>query len=158
LAGLTVTDPLVTELPGAVLFACNFNRVRSPMAAGLMRLIYGHEIYVDSCGLSPGGEVDPFVVVVMDEVGADLSLHQAKSFDDLADGSFDVVISLTEEVQQHALELSRGRSVELEYWSIADPTLAEGSREARLEAYRAVREDLKAQILRRFGKPSTFGG
>lgn len=148
----------VSELPGAVLFACNFNRVRSPMAAGLMRLIYGHRVYVDSCGLRPGDEIDPFVLQVMHEVGADISSHQAKSFDDLADGSFDVVVTLTSEAQEHALELSRGRSVLIEYWDTADPTLAEGSRDARLEAYRAVRDALKAQIVRRFGKPSTFGG
>ncbi len=148
----------VADLPGAVLFACNFNRVRSPMAAGLMRLIYGDRVYVDSCGLKLGEEIDPFVVVVMDEVGADLSHHRAKSFDDLADGSFDVVVSLTPEAQHRAVEMSRGRAVDIQYWATADPTLVEGAREARLTAYRAVRDDLRGQILRRFGKPSTFGG
>lgn len=155
MAGLSAS---AAGLPGAVLFACNFNRVRSPMAAGLMRLIYGLRVFVDSCGLRPGEEIDPFVVVVMDEVGADLSHHRAKSFDDLADGSFDVVVSLTPEAQHRAVELSRGRAVDIDYWPTSDPTLAEGSREARLEAYRAVRDDLRAHILRRFGRPSTFGG
>ena len=36
-------------LPGAVLFACNFNRVRSAMAEGLMKLMYGTQVFVDSC-------------------------------------------------------------------------------------------------------------
>ena len=151
-------DPPVGELPGAVLFACNFNRVRSPMAAGLMRLVYGDRVYVDSCGLKPGEEIDPFVLAVMDEIGADHSRHQSKSFDDLADGSFDVVVSLTPEAQHRAVELSRGRAVEITYWPTADPTLVDGSREERLQAYRAVRDDLKAHILQRFGRPSTFGG
>ncbi|HEY2662173.1 MAG TPA: low molecular weight phosphatase family protein [Caulobacteraceae bacterium] len=146
------------ELPAAVLFACNFNRVRSPMAGGLMRLIYGDRVYVDSCGLKPDEEIDPFVVVVMDEIGADLSRHRAKSFDDLADGSFDVVVSLTPESQHRAVEMSRGRAVDIEYWATADPTLVEGAREARLAAYRAVRDQLREHILRRFGRPSTFGG
>ena len=150
-------EPAV-ELPGAVLFACNFNRVRSPMAAGLMRLVYGDRVYVDSCGLKLGEEIDPFVVAVMDEVGADLSRHTAKRFEDLADGSFDVVVSLTPESQHRAVEMSRGRAVDVEYWETPDPTLAEGSREARLAAYRAVRDALRERILRRFGKPSTFGG
>jgi protein-tyrosine-phosphatase len=148
------------DLPGAILFACNFNRVRSPMAAGLMRLIYGDRVFVDSCGLrlDENEEPDPFVVAVMDEVGADLSHHHGKSFGDLNDGSFDVVISLTPEAQHRAVEMARGRAVDVEYWPTHDPTLASGSREAILDVYRKVRDDLRARILERFGKPSTFGG
>lgn len=147
------------ELPGAVLFACNYNRVRSPMAEGLMKLIYGDRVFVDSCGLKEGEEgIDPFVVAVMDEVGADLSGHQGKRFEDLEDGSFDVVVSLTPEAQHRAVEMSRGRAVEVEYWPTLDPTLAAGSREAVLDVYRRVRDELRAHILRRFGRPSTFGG
>jgi protein-tyrosine-phosphatase len=149
---------MAAELPGAVLFACNFNRVRSPMAAALMKLIYGDRVFVDSCGLKPGDDIDPFVVAVMDEVGADLSHHHGKRFEDLDDGSFDVVVSLTPEAQHRAVEMARGRAVEVEYWPTMDPTLAEGSREAVMEAYRRVRDDLRARILERFGKPSTFGG
>ncbi|QUD89176.1 arsenate reductase ArsC [Phenylobacterium montanum] len=146
------------DLPGAVLFACNFNRVRSPMAAGLMRLLYGTRVYVDSCGLRPEEDIDPFVLQVMEEVGADLSAHQAKSFEDLADGSFDVIVTLTPEAQARAADYSRGRSVEVDYWDTADPTHAEGSREARLAAYRAVRDQLRTYIVGHFGEPSTMGG
>jgi protein-tyrosine-phosphatase len=147
--------------PGAVLFACNFNRVRSPMAEALLKQLAGDAIYVDSCGLKhppdrdeqagPDGEIDPFVQAVMAEVGCDLSGHQAKTFEELEDDSFDVVISLTPESQHRAVELARGRAAEIEYWPILDPTLAEGSREARLEVYRAVREALTARINERFG-------
>jgi len=147
---------VVGGLPGAVLFACNYNRVRSPMAAGLMRLIHGDRVFVDSCGLMPGEVVDPFVLIVMNEVGADISHHQAKSFDDLADGSFDVIVSLTAEAQERSAELSRGRAVEVEHWATEDPTLVDGSREARLDAYRAVRDALRGRILSRFGAPSTI--
>jgi protein-tyrosine-phosphatase len=146
------------ELPGAVLFACNFNRVRSPMAAALMKLIYGDRVYVDSCGLKEGEGIDPFVVAVMDELGADLSAHRVKRFEDLEDGSFDVVVSLTPEAQHRAVDLARRRAVEVEYWPTYDPTLATGSREAVLDVYRRVRDDLKERILKRFGRPSTFGG
>jgi protein-tyrosine-phosphatase len=148
------------ELPGAVLFACNYNRVRSPMAAALMRLIYGDRVFVDSCGLKPDAneDIDPFVVAVMDEVGADLSHHHGKRFEDLEDGSFDVVVSLTPEAQHRAVEMARGRAVDVEYWPTHDPTLTEGSREATLQAYRKVRDDLRARMLDRFGRPSTFGG
>jgi protein-tyrosine-phosphatase len=148
------------ELPGAVLFACNYNRVRSPMAESLMKLMFGDRVYVDSCGMRPGedDEPDPFAVAVMDELGADLSHHRAKTFDDLEDDSFDLVISLTPEAQHRAVELSRNRAVEIEYWPTHDPTLTMGSREAALEAYREVRDGLVARIRARFGKAATFGG
>jgi protein-tyrosine-phosphatase len=142
--------------PGAVLFACNFNRVRSPMAEALLKQLIGDRIYVDSCGLRYGREgkgegVDPFAEVVMAELGFDLSEHKAKVFDDLDDDSFDLVISFTPEAQHRAAEFARGRAAEIEYWPILDPTLAEGSREARLAAYREVRDALAARIAERFG-------
>jgi len=146
------------ERPGAVLFACNYNRVRSPMAEALTRLIYGDRIHVESCGLRAGGNIDPFAVAVIDEVGVDLTGRQGKSFEDLDDGFFDLVISLTPEAQHRAVEMARGRAIDIEYWPIADPTLAAGSREMVLDAYREVREALRVRILERFGKPSTFGG
>ena len=151
----------MTDLPGAVLFACNQNRVRSPMAEGLMKLMFGNRVFVDSCGLRADADdiPDPFVVAVMDELGADLADHRPKAFDDLEDDSFDVVISLTPEAQHRAVELARGRSVDIEYWPTFDPTLVMGSRETVLEAYRAVRDALAAKIRERFPIPArTVGG
>lgn len=147
--------------PGAVLFACNYNRVRSPMAEALLKRLVGQEIFVDSCGLKhpaarpeadADGDIDPFAQAVMAELGCDLSGHRAKTFDELEDESFDVVISLTPESQHRAVELARGRAADIEYWPIFDPTLADGSREARLEVYRAVRDTLAARIVQRFGR------
>ena len=151
----------MTDLPGAVLFACNQNRVRSPMAEGLMKLMFGNRVFVDSCGLRADADdiPDPFVVAVMDELGVDLADHRPKAFDDLEDDSFDVVISLTPEAQHRAVELARGRSVDIEYWPTFDPTLVMGSRETVLEAYRAVRDALAAKIRDRFPIPArTVGG
>jgi protein-tyrosine-phosphatase len=128
------------------------------MAEALTKLMYGDWIQVDSCGLRPEEGVDPFAEFVVDEAGGDLSRHRGKSFDDLIDGSFDLVISLTPHAQHRAVEMARGRAVEIEYWPIMDPTLATGSRQAVLEAYRATREDLRRRILARFGRPSTFDG
>lgn len=148
----------MSELPGAVLFACNFNRVRSAMAEALMKRAFGTAVYVDSCGLRPQDEdepADPFVEAVMAELGIEIASHKSKTFDDLADGSFDVVISLTPETHHHAVELGRNRSTQVEYWPTPDPTLQEGSREARLAAYRAVRDELSEKILQRFGGEST---
>jgi protein-tyrosine-phosphatase len=147
----------VSSRPGAVLFACNFNRVRSPMAEALLKRLAGDRVYVDSCGLkySRGGEeadaIDPFADVVMTELGCDLSGHQAKIFEDLEDDSFDLVVSFTPEAQHRAVEFVRGRAAEIEYWPIFDPTLTEGSRESRLASYRQVRDALAARIAARFG-------
>jgi protein-tyrosine-phosphatase len=130
------------------------------MALALTRLTYADRIYLDSCGLRPdrSQDLDPLCAAVLDEVGADLTGHCPKSFDDLEDGSFDLVISLTPEAQHRAVEMARGRAVEIEYWPVPDPTLVSGSRETVLEAYRATRDQLLDRILKRFGKTSTFGG
>jgi len=147
-------------LPGAILFACNLNRVRSPMAAGLMRRLFGAGVFVDSCGLRPDPALgpDPFAVAAMDEVGVDLTCHHAKTFDDLEDGSFDVVISLTPEAHHRAIEMARRRAVDILYWPTPDPTWVSGPREVVMQAYRDLRERLEARILERFPHVRTFGG
>lgn len=130
------------------------------MAEALLKRLVGDRIFVDSCGLKrpPDGfadpaaelEVDPLAAAVMAEVGCDLTGYKVKTFDELDDESFDLVISLTPEAQHRAVEMARGRAAEIEYWPIHDPTLAEGSREARLEAYRLVRDSLARRIADRF--------
>ncbi|HZZ35150.1 MAG TPA: low molecular weight phosphatase family protein, partial [Caulobacteraceae bacterium] len=65
---------------------------------------------------------------------------------------------LTPEAQHRAVELARGRSVELEYWPTMDPSLTLGPREAVLEAYRDVRDALAERIRARFPQARTFGG
>src|SRR6201996_2653295 len=153
--------------PSAVLFACNFNQVRSPMAESLLKQLVGDRVYVDSCGLKrapmvhddvrdedvPAG-VDPFAREVIAEVGYDLTRHRPKTFDDLEDFSFDLVVSLTPEAHHRALDLARGRAADIEYWPTHDPTLTEGSREARLAVYRQVRDGLARRMPERVGDPA----
>jgi protein-tyrosine-phosphatase len=136
-------------LPGSILFACTHNSVRSPLAAGLMRFLHGRRVYVDSVGVRPE-PVDPFVVAVLDELGIGLAGHQPKGFDELEDDYFDLVVSLSPEAQHHAVELTRATSCEIEFWPTMDPAVIEGSREVRLEAYRAMRDDLLARLRARF--------
>jgi protein-tyrosine-phosphatase len=146
-------------LPDSVLFACNVNRVRSPVAAALLRRRLGGRVFVDSCGLKPdGSDVDPFVSTVMAEWGEDLTGHKAKGFDELEDGSFDLIVSLTPEAHHRAAEMARARAVNFEYWPIPDPTLEAGSREQRLEAYRHMRDELDRRLRERFPGLPTFGG
>ena len=137
------------DLPDAVLFACSRNSVRSPMAEGLLKHLLGHRIYVDSVGVRPD-EIDPFVIEVMDELGIDLSNHRGKNFEGLEDTSYDLIVSLSPEAQHQAVELTRTMACEVEFWNTLDPTIIEGNRETRLEAYRQVRDTLKKRIEARF--------
>lgn len=137
------------DLPEAVLFACSHNAVRSPMGEALLKHLLGHRIYVDSVGVRPQ-EIDGFVVEVMDEIGIDLSRHRAKSFEDLEDTSYDLIISLSPEAQHQSVELTRTMACDVEFWNTFDPSLTEGSRDTRLQAYRAVRDQLRKRIEQRF--------
>jgi len=139
----------MSDLPSAVLFACTHNAVRSPMAEGILKHLHGSKIFVDSAGVREG-ELDPFIVAVMDEIGIDISRHQPKVFDDLEDTSFDEVISLSPEAQHKAVEMTRVMACEVLFWRTMDPSIVEGSRETRLDAYRQVRDQLMTRIKERF--------
>jgi protein-tyrosine-phosphatase len=149
-----LTKPPRVARPQAVLFACGLNAVRSPMAAGLLQQMFGRAIYVGSAGVQKG-ELDPFAVAVMDEIGIDISRHKPLTFeelDELEGLNFDLIVTLSPRAHHKALELTRTHAAEVEYWPTADPTAAEGNREQRLDAYREVRDQLMAQIRERFGR------
>ena len=143
-------DPTPIAAPRSVLFACNLNRVRSPMAAALLTRTHGRRIVVDSCGLIAGEGIDPFAWASMAEIGVDLTDHAPKTFKDLEFIPFELIISLTPEAHRHVEARYCGRDVALECWEIEDPTTVEGSREQRLDAYRAVREALTKRLADRF--------
>jgi protein-tyrosine-phosphatase len=145
----------MARLPSSVLFACTFNSIRSPMAEALLKHLHGRHIYVDSVGVR-AEEIDAFAVAVMDEIGIDISKHRTKTFEELEDTSFDLVVSLSPEAQHSAVELTRTMSCEVEFWPMFDPTAVEGSREEMLGAYRLVRDHLRRRILERF--PLNPGG
>ena len=146
----------MAELPGAVLFACTMNQIRSPMAEAIMKYLHGRRVYVQSAGVRVG-EPDPFIAIVLDEIGIDLSHHRPRDFDGIEDSYFDLVISLSPEAQHRAVELTRASATELEYWNTPDPSITEGSREMKLDAYRHARDFLARRIRDRFpveGGPS----
>src|SRR5665811_498433 len=145
--------------PQAVLFACGMNAVRSPMAAGLFQQMFGKTVYVGSAGVQKG-ELDPFAVAVLEEIGVDIAGHKPITFeelDELEGLSFDLIVTLSPPAHHKALELTRTIAADVEYWPTVDPTGIEGSREQRLEAYRAVRDELMTRIRERFGS-RTGGG
>ena len=144
---------MAASRPQAVLFTCGQNAVRSPMAAGLFRELFGKRIYVASAGVQKG-ELDPFVVAVMDEIGIDVSRHRPITFeelDELEGLNFDLIVTLSPPAHHKALEMTRTLAADVEYWPTPDPTAIEGSREQRLDAYRGVRDELLRHIRERFG-------
>jgi protein-tyrosine-phosphatase len=143
-----------SEPPQAVLFACNLNAIRSPMAAAILRYLAGKRIYVRSAGVREG-ESDPFAIAVMEEIGIDIAKHHPRTIEDLEDASFDLIITLAPEAHHKALELTRTNAVDVEYWPTIDPSAATGNREQILNAYRAVRDQLFERIKARFGFTGT---
>ena len=138
------------DLPSAVLFACNMNSIRSPMAEGILKFLHGGSIYVDSVGVRKI-EINGFCVTVMDEIGIDMSQHNSKSFDDLEDSYFDLVVPMSPGAQHKAVEMTRAMACEVEYWNTFDPSIIESEdRDTMLEAYRTVRDQLMERIKARF--------
>jgi protein-tyrosine-phosphatase len=142
----------MAELPGSVLFCCTLNALRSPMAEAILKHLHGRLIYVDSVGVRKS-PLDDFAVAVMDEIGIDISRHRAKSFEDLEDDSFDLIISLSPEAQHRAVDMTRTMACDVEFWNTFDPSVVEGTRQARIDAYRQVRDQLMQRILQRFPPP-----
>lgn len=141
---------MTRALPSAILFICTQNAIRSPMAAALMHAAHGHKVYVASAGIR-AGDPDPFVGMIMDEVGLDLTRHRPHSVDDLADSAFDLAITLSPEANAFAQEMAKTMAIEVLHWPTPDPSVEQGSRAQILDAYRAVRDGLKKRITERFG-------
>ena len=131
--------------PQSVLFACTFNAIRSPMAEGIGRQLFGREIYFASAGVR-AGEMDGFAIAVMDEIGIDLTRFKPHTFEELEDAGFDLIITLSPEAHHRALEFTRTMAVDVVYWPTLDPSAVQGSRETMLEAYRGVRDGLTKRI------------
>ena len=150
---LRLRDPMrrPSACQRAVLFACTTNAVRSVMAAAILRHLAGQRAYVTSAGVR-AGTPDPFVTVVMDEIGIDVSQHTPHSLHDLHDTTFDLIVTLSPEAHHQALELTRTMAVDVEYWPTIDATVMVGqeAREQTLMHYRGVRDHLFDRIRKRF--------
>src|SRR5882762_5812892 len=145
--------------PQAVLFACGLNSVRSPMAAGLFKHFFGRT-YVGSAGVRKG-ELDPFAVAAMEELGLDIAKHKPMTFEELEEWeglNFDLIVTLSPEAHHKALGLTRTVAADVEYWPTPDPTGTEGNREQKLTAYREVCDALLARIRRRFENVGAASG
>lgn len=132
--------------PGALLFVCGMNAIRSPMAEIIARSALPSGTYVASAGVRPGKR-DPFVDTVLAEIGLDLGNRKPQMLDDLEDDYFDLIITLAPEAHHQALELTRSSAVDVVYWPTPDPTGVTGTRDRILDAYREVRDMLRQRIV-----------
>ncbi|MEP1521680.1 low molecular weight phosphatase family protein [Ascidiaceihabitans sp.] len=148
---------MADDLPQSVLFCCDHNAVRSPMAEGIMKKLYGTDTYVQSAGVKGDMEIDGFSIAVCQELNVELSRHRSRSFDEMENwgddlSSFDLVIALSPASQRRALELTRFFHLEVEYWPILDPTgLGEG-RDAKLDSYRQARDQIVGKLQAKWGQ------
>ncbi len=136
--------------PQSVLFVCAMNSIRSPMAENLTRSIFGKQIYARSAGVA-AGNADPFMQAVMDERGIPMAAHTPMTLDELGEGYFDLVVTLSPEAHHRVLQLMRSQASEVEYWPTMDPSTVAGKREQVLDAYRQTRDRLEERIKNRFG-------
>jgi protein-tyrosine-phosphatase len=145
--------------PASVLFCCDHNAVRSPMAEGMMKKFYGQRAYVQSAGVHNDMEIDGFSITVCKEMGVELDRHRSRSFDEMQQwgddlSQFDLIIALSPASQRQALEFTRYNHIDVEYWPVLDPTGIGEGREAKLAAYRQTRDQIRTRMLDRFGPPT----
>ena len=153
-------DSTYQPLPQSVLFCCDHKSVRSPMAEGIMKQLYGTECYIQSVGVKNDLEIDGFSVAVCAEIGVELSRHRSRSFDEMENwgddlSSFDLVLALSPASQRRALDLTQFYHLEVEYWPILDPTGLGDNRDTQLALYRQARDQIKAHLVARWGPGPT---
>lgn len=141
--------------PTSVLFCCDHNSIRSPMAEGLLKQHVGTRIFVQSAGVKGDMEIDGFAISVCREVGVELSRHRTRSFDDLMEwgddlDSYDLIVALSPAAQRRALEYTRFYALEVEYWQVMDPSGFGDDREAKVQRYRETRDQIAGKIAERF--------
>ncbi|MBJ6372439.1 low molecular weight phosphatase family protein [Sedimentitalea arenosa] len=149
------------QLPQSILFCCDHNAVRSPMAEGIMKKFYGTGTYVQSVGVTNDMEIDGFSIAVCKEIGVELSRHRSRSFDEMEQwgddlSSFDLIVALSPASQRRALELTRYYHLTVEYWPILDPTGLGETRKAKLASYRQARDQIIGHLTDHWGAPETF--
>ena len=148
-----------SELPQSILFCCDHNAVRSPMAEGIMKKLYGTGSYVQSVGVVNDLEIDGFSIAVCEEIEVQLSRHRSRSFDEMKQwgddlSSFDLVVALSPASQRRALELTRLFHLTVEYWPILDPTGIGETREMKLVSYRQTRDQIVNKLKEKWGNSS----
>ena len=139
----------------SVLFCCNYNSVRSPMAEGIFKKLIGKKIFVQSAGVFDSLEIDGFTVRVCDEIDVKLSKHRVRSLKEMEKqggfiGGFDLVIAFTKESLDEVRKYSIYSSVLIENWEVQEPRKNENNFNQTLGSYRNTRDIIFDKINQRF--------
>ena len=126
-----------------VLILCTGNSARSQMAEGILCSIGGDRFEVASAGIAPSN-VRTEAIEAMREIGIDLSSHRSKSVDEFIDQEFDYVITVCDNANE-SCPVFPGNA-KRRHWSFADPVAARGTAEARLAAFRVVRDQIHEKL------------
>jgi len=133
--------------PRHVLFLCVANSARSQMAEGIARSLAAPGVKVSSAGSAPS-HLNPLAVRALAEIGIDVSGQRSKSVDEIPPGDVDVAVTLCAEEVCPALP---GKALRV-HWGLPDPAAATGSGEAKLQAFRDVRDELRRRLAVVFGR------
>ena len=139
----------------SVLFCCDYNSVRSPMAEGIFKKLIGRRVFVQSAGIYNNPEINGFSIRVCQEIDVELKRHQVKSLDELERqggfvGTFDVAIALTPLSLKKISEYGRFSSLEIEFWEIEEPINSDSGIEYTLNSYRKTRDFIFRKVEKRF--------
>lgn len=132
-------------MASSLLFVCNMNSVRSPMAEAVARHVLPDSFTVSSCGVYRG-ITDPFVSGALEEAGMTPPDRPPQEFSDCDPSSFDVVVALTPEAAAEARKLGAN----VEFWEVENPTDTRGSELDLKMAYARLRDDLVDKVKERF--------
>ena len=152
---------MFNALPSSVLFCCDYNAVRSPMAEGIMKMFFGDSVYVQSAGVYQEMEIDGYAIAVCQEIGIELSRHRTRTMKEMSMWgdeitSYELIIALSQKARDIALKSAEYYDVKVEYWPDLDPPGFSEDREDKLIFYRKTRDDIRNRILYRFRSNSNL--
>jgi protein-tyrosine-phosphatase len=138
------------EKPSSVLFVCNHNSIRSPMAEAIAKELCGQSIFIDSVGVADEIiDINPFCISALEEIDIDLTQHKPKKIEDLNDYSFDLVVTLSPAAYQRVINFEHLLSAEIENWPTMDPSTTQGNRDLIMESFRELRTLLQKKLAER---------
>jgi arsenate reductase len=124
-----------------VLILCTGNSCRSHLAEGILRAAAGNILNVQSAGSKPAGNVHALAIIVMAEIGIDISTHHSKHMNEFLTEKIETVITVCGNADQ-ACPMFPGQ-VNRHHWGFYDPAHAGGTEEEKLSVFRRVRDEIK---------------
>ena len=126
-----------------VLILCTGNSARSQMAEGLLRHAGGDRFEVESAGTQPSA-VRTEAILVMREIGIDISGQRSKPVDEFAGQDFDYVLTVCDNAKESCPVYS-GHAVR-RHRNFADPAAVQGPEDQRLKAFQKVRDEIRSYL------------